>query len=243
MSNKSTLHRYVLIIAIVVFSFLLVYKLVAINSTDQPDVSKPSSEAEFLLDLKAYFYDGQPTSDEGFSATDRPLHSKEVRTEVFPRYLALRKTQLQSDWAQMEQTGKLPDDRKLGIDLSFSLLQQVKIKHQDLSSINFANANFVESNISNNIFVRALFDYADLRLADLSNSKVQGASFIGVDMSGANLTGIVWDDNTVFFMTNIQGVKNAPKGFIDHAMLHGALNLSRDKWILHIKVFKQSLLK
>jgi hypothetical protein len=103
-------------------------------------------------------------------------------------------------------------------DLRDSILEGSDLEYANLRSVNFRQGN-----------LRAVrLDEADLQDSDLVNADLSGATLNGVnlenaDLRRANLQGVRWQRIRSVAKTNIQGVRNAPQGFVEWAMAHGAV--------------------
>lgn len=132
----------------------------------------------------------------------------------------------------------------VGVDVSTAFLQGVHLQGADLLRSNFSAADLRNSNLSganltlanlNSANLRgAILDRARCNQADLSNTDLNGASLAGVDLSGAALDGAdirnadlqdaAWRQIKSLQMANIAGIRNAPSGFVEWAVEHGAVN-------------------
>lgn len=99
-----------------------------------------------------------------------------------------------------------------------------KLQQADLANADLRSANFRDGNLSKSILQSANFDESDLTGADLSEADLAGASFNDADLAGANLRGARWEHIVSVKNANIAGLKNAPSGFVEWAMKHGARN-------------------
>jgi hypothetical protein len=92
-------------------------------------------------------------------------------------------------------------------DLRFANLESANLRGGDLTGANFTSATLTDSDLNG-----ANLSGADLTHADLSDA----------DLSNANLRGIIWHNLKTVQSVNIYGVRNAPPGFVEWAMKHGA---------------------
>jgi len=131
----------------------------------------------------------------------------------------------------------------VGVDVSDAFLQGVHLERARLGRSNFNGADLRESDFSLADFSDAHLQSANLRQstlrgadlegadfteadlwgADLSGAQLSGAKLAGADLSNANLANIKWREIAVVKGANIYGVKNAPEGFADWALKHGAV--------------------
>ena len=84
--------------------------------------------------------------------------------------------------------------------------------------------DFRESDLSRVSFQGATLDDSDLTGADLTGADLTGASFVDADLTNADLHDIHWEHIAKVKNANLLGVKNAPAGFVEWAMKHGAQN-------------------
>jgi len=88
----------------------------------------------------------------------------------------------------------------------------------DLSSANFRGGNFYRAWLQG-----AQVNEADLFGADLTEANLAGANLANADLRDANLSNIHWREIANLKMANINGVKNAPDGFVSWALKNGAI--------------------
>ena len=69
-------------------------------------------------------------------------------------------------------------------------------------------------------------DEGDLTGADFTGADLAGASFVNADLSNAELRDIRWEQIANLKNVNIFGVKDAPNGFVDWALKHGAQSVA-----------------
>jgi hypothetical protein len=131
----------------------------------------------------------------------------------------------------------------VGVDVSGAFLQGVR-----LDKARLLRANFSEADVRDGRFLAADFSNANLRSANLRRGNLEHVSFQGAVLDGSNLTGasltgadltdasladvdltnadlrdIRWEHLAGVKNANIFGVKNAPQGFVEWALKHGAL--------------------
>ncbi len=102
-------------------------------------------------------------------------------------------------------------------------LRNSKFHQADLQDCNLSSANLRDSNLHQANLRTADLTESDLTGADLSGAQLAGVKLDGADLTGANLAGVIWKDIASVKGTEIHGVKNAPTGFIDWAVKHGAV--------------------
>jgi hypothetical protein len=130
----------------------------------------------------------------------------------------------------------------VGVDVSGAFLMGVRLIKAGLSRSNFETADLREAILRSSDFRFANLHAANLRGADASganfteaalmDSDLTGANLSGADLTAAdlsdadlrnaNLSGIRWQKLKAVSSVNIYGIRNAPPGFIDWAMMHGA---------------------
>src|SRR4029077_12039906 len=84
----------------------------------------------------------------------------------------------------------------------------------DFTDADLKSANFRGSNLSKANFLRADLSGSDLGDADLAEANLAGANLDDADLGGANLTGLQWQKIASAKNATIEGVKNAPPGFV-----------------------------
>jgi hypothetical protein len=92
-------------------------------------------------------------------------------------------------------------------DLRYANLHSANLRGGDLTTVDFSDATLADS---------------DLNGANLSGADLTRADLTDADLSNANLRGIVWHNLKGVDSVNIYGVRNAPAGFVEWAMQHGA---------------------
>jgi len=92
-------------------------------------------------------------------------------------------------------------------DLRYADLRSANLRGGDLTGVNFRDAILADS---------------DLNGANLSGADLTRADLTDADLSNANLRGIIWHNLKAVDSVNIYGVHNAPAGFVEWAMQHGA---------------------
>ena len=105
-----------------------------------------------------------------------------------------------------------------GADAREAVFEGARIENASLRSTNLRGANLRKTVLRGSTMDEADFSGADLRAADLSETSLEGA-----DLAGANLEGVKWSRLRSVQGLNVYLVKNAPAGFVDWAMGHGAV--------------------
>lgn len=136
----------------------------------------------------------------------------------------------------------------IGVDSSLAFLQGIQLPRAqlnrcdlhaaDLRNSNFDHASLVFCNLeSANLRQASLHDAdltdASIKDADLSRSALAGANLARADLTNADLRGadldnVRWRDVGALRNANIFGVRNAPQGFVDFALAHGAIAVESD---------------
>jgi uncharacterized protein YjbI with pentapeptide repeats len=97
----------------------------------------------------------------------------------------------------------------------------------DFTDADLKSANFRGSNLTKASFLRADLSGSDLGEADLTDANLAGANLDDADLSGSNLAGVQWREIASAKNATIEGVKNAPPGFVDWAKQKGAVISSK----------------
>jgi hypothetical protein len=131
----------------------------------------------------------------------------------------------------------------VGVDVSGAFLQGVRLPHARLIRANFNAADarnsdfeasdFLTSNLHSGNFRNSNFSSANLQDADLgeadlcsanlSNANLAGATLDGADLGNADISNVRWKGTRGVRGTSLQGVRNAPSGFLEWAAQHGAV--------------------
>jgi Pentapeptide repeats (8 copies) len=93
----------------------------------------------------------------------------------------------------------------------------------DFSDANLRGANFREANFAKANLRRVDLRDADLVHADLSGASLAGALLANADLRDADLDGAAWNEIVSIKAANIAGVRNAPAGFLEWAVINGAV--------------------
>ena len=117
---------------------------------------------------------------------------------------------------------RLDKARLLRANLSAADVRESKFISADFTSADLRSANFRESDLSRSSFRATILDESDFTGADLTGADLADASLEDADLSNADLRDIHWEHIAKIKNANIFGVKNAPAGFVDWAMKHGA---------------------
>lgn len=154
---------------------------------------------------------------------------------------------------RIEALGELNRDRVplTGLDGSMAFLQGVQLSNAQLSRCSFQSAdlrqgilrganmsfcnlksaNFRGADLSHSRIADADLTEADLTGADLSAANLDRVDLSNADLRGANLSGTAWKQISSMRLANVFGVRNAPDGFLQFALAHGAVSAeSDDQW-------------
>lgn len=119
---------------------------------------------------------------------------------------------------------RLEKARLIRANFSAADVREGRLQSADLTDTNLRSANFRNGNFSQAILQGANFDECDLDGANLTGADLTGASFNDADLTDADLKGARWEHIVNLKNANIAGVKNAPTGFLEWALKHGARN-------------------
>jgi len=131
----------------------------------------------------------------------------------------------------------------VGVDLSAAFLQGLRLKKANLTRANFdgadvrnaempgaqmedasvRSANFRGAKMEGTSFERSALDDADFSGADLRRADLSGTSLENADLRNAEMEGVKWGTVKSVKGANVYGVKNAPEGFVEWAVGHGAV--------------------
>jgi uncharacterized protein YjbI with pentapeptide repeats len=112
-----------------------------------------------------------------------------------------------------------------GVELAGAVLLRSSLRHTNLSHANLAGANLEGADLRDAILLTANLKGANLRGADLTGARLSAAT-----LDGADLTDVAgWDRIVSLSYTSVDGVRNAPKGFLDFAYAHGAVDQATTK--------------
>jgi uncharacterized protein YjbI with pentapeptide repeats len=105
-------------------------------------------------------------------------------------------------------------------DASF---QKAKMEFADFTSANLRRGNLAKADLR----------HADLKDADLSGANLAETDLGETDLSRADLrdtdlSRAKWKEIRGIKLANVYGVRNAPDGFIDWALSHGAVAIQTD---------------
>jgi hypothetical protein len=112
-------------------------------------------------------------------------------------------------------------------DLSRANLNSADLRNSDFEQANLAYAdlhfaNFRQGNLRRTLFQEADLSDADLSGADLTSADLTDANLSSADLRGSDLKNTQWTEIKSIDKAEIGGIKNAPAGFREWALLHGA---------------------
>ena len=136
----------------------------------------------------------------------------------------------------------------VGVDVSGSFLQGVRLIHANLLRSNLEASDLRDCDLEGSHLEYANLRSANLRggnltsvnllAADLEDSDLVGAILKGVNLTASNLknadlrntdlAGIAWRNIKAIESANLYGAKNAPAGFMEWALAHGAISARGD---------------
>jgi len=111
-----------------------------------------------------------------------------------------------------------------GVDVSGAFLRNVRLEKAELARADFSGADMRGADLKGANVSEAEFERANLREADLSGANVDKASFADADLTRAELRGVVgWERIGSVKGADVSGVRDAPAGFVEWAVKHGAV--------------------
>lgn len=117
---------------------------------------------------------------------------------------------------------RLEKARLLRANFSAADVRDGKFAAADFTLADLHSANFRRSSLEQVSFQGANLDDSDLTGADLTRADLTDASLVNTDLTRADLNGVHWEHVANLKNANIFGVKNAPRGFVEWAIQHGA---------------------
>ena len=118
---------------------------------------------------------------------------------------------------------RLPRARLLRAYLDAVDARNSDFQAADFTSANLHSGNFRESNFSGANLQGADLGDADFCLAKLSGAVLDDATFDAADLGNADLSNVNWQHIKSLKGANIRQVRNAPEGFVEWAVQHGAV--------------------
>lgn len=115
-----------------------------------------------------------------------------------------------------------------GADLHFATLQECDLRNCDLRRANLSGADLNAANLRNADLRGCNAAGADLFNCDLVGADLSGADLVRADLRNADLRDAKWTGVVGIGLANIHGVENAPEGFVQWALQHGAVSIDND---------------
>lgn len=147
---------------------------------------------------------------------------------------------------RIEALRELNEDKVplVGVDVSSAFLQGLRLEHANLLRSDFSSADLRNATLDQSDFTLANLNSANIRDASLHGAKMiqadlrdtdltgaslesanlSGALLDGADLRSADLNGIQWRQIKSVARCNIAGVRNAPSGFQQWMLTHGAID-------------------
>ena len=119
--------------------------------------------------------------------------------------------------------------RLLRSDFSTADVRNSDFKAADLQDANLHSANFRNSSFRGASLVGAQIDDADFQGADLSEADLSGTVLDNTDLRLVTLNHTAWNHIRSIKGANVYGIQNAPQGFLEWAIKHGAVQLQMDE--------------
>jgi hypothetical protein len=125
---------------------------------------------------------------------------------------------------------RLEGAKLLRADLEATDLRDSDLERADLGYADLRSANFRQANLRRVKLANSDLSDADLVNADLSGADLSGVNLEDADLRNVNLQGVQhWKEVRSFAKTNIQGVRNAPEGFLAWAVKQHAISVAGDE--------------
>jgi len=118
---------------------------------------------------------------------------------------------------------RLPRARLLRADLNAVDARNSDFQAADFTNANLHAGNFRESNLSGANLQDADLSEADFCSANLNEVVLDGATLDAADLGNSDFGKVKWQKIKSLKGANIRHVRNAPEGFIQWAMQHGAV--------------------
>ena len=110
------------------------------------------------------------------------------------------------------------------IDLRGAILPHATVRATNLQASQLTGANLERADLTDANLTAARLDQARLKGADLTGARLSAAS-----LEGADLTDIVgWREIRSIGHASVRGVLNAPAGFVEWAVMNGAVSRDAD---------------
>ena len=107
-----------------------------------------------------------------------------------------------------------------GVQLAGATLVRGSLQNANLTHANLVGANLEGADLRNSILVTA-----NLAGANLRRTKLAGARLSAATLDGADLTDVLgWNEVSAISYASVEGVRNAPEGFLKFAREQGAVD-------------------
>jgi hypothetical protein len=116
-----------------------------------------------------------------------------------------------------------------GIDLRGAALQTASFDTTNLQSARFDDARLDGATFRGASLVAASFVGASLKGADLAGARLSAANFAGADLTDAR----GWREIVSLAHANVDGMRAAPRGFVEWARVNGATDPSSERSLDH----------
>ena len=123
---------------------------------------------------------------------------------------------------------KLPKANLLRSNFEASDLRDCVLEGSHLELSTFKSTNFRGCNLRHTHFRDSDFEDGDLFAADLTGADLSQCGLKDVDLRYAELKGVNWEGLRSADGANVYGIKNAPDGFVQWALQHGAISKQED---------------
>lgn len=120
------------------------------------------------------------------------------------------------------QGARLEKARLVRANFSAADARDGNFEGADFTDSNLRSANFRGSRLTRVSFRGASLDEGDFSGADLTGADLSDASLADADLTNAILRDVRWERIANVKNANLHGVKNAPQGFVEWAVQHGA---------------------
>lgn len=118
---------------------------------------------------------------------------------------------------------QLPGARLIRVNFNAVDARNSNFRGADFTAANLQSANLRESKLSGANFQNADLSGADFCSANLAAAVLDGATLDAADLGNTDLSNVKWQKIKSLQGASIQGVRNAPPGFLEWAAQHGAV--------------------
>jgi hypothetical protein len=126
-----------------------------------------------------------------------------------------------------------------GINLDHAWLESIDLRDASLPMASFEKCNLQGAQFDGARLDGANFRHAMLTAASFAGASLRGADLTGARLSAANLAGADltdvhgWREVANFAHANVEGVRSAPRGFVEWARMGGAVDPASEALMLH----------